>query len=127
MTARARTYAEMEFAASLQPCPGCGSREAGPREVRGDGTGWVLSGTCPSCGKPRGPSFLTFGDPGELRHDSYELSPEASQLTTPRQFFDELARVLLAIDPDLARLAPPASTCLHFLPATQPIHRRLFW
>ena len=106
MSGRARTSTEMHFAASLQPCPACGSRETGELELRGQGTGWALSGTCPSCGKPRGFAFESIAGPHDVRPPIYELGPGPSELISAAEFEAEVARQLPHVDAEPERLAP---------------------
>jgi hypothetical protein len=88
----ARTRAEMEFAASLIPCPTCQTRGLSSTELTGSGQ-WTLAGTCPGCQTRRTFSYATEGDPN-APHAANELSTRASFLIPARQFRAELERLL---------------------------------
>ena len=97
MTGTPRSLAEMEFAASLEPCPHCGTTRSANLDLQGAGRSWVLHGPCPSCGKARSVSFTTDGSPLGREHDRLELGgPEPSRIITPEQFAAELDRLLPA-------------------------------
>jgi hypothetical protein len=99
----ARTRAEMEFAASLVPCPKCKTLGLSATELTGSGQAWTLAGTCPGCGTRRSFSYATEGDPSSP-HGPNELSPRASFLITAPQFRAELERLLpLATRDEAAR------------------------
>lgn len=94
--ATARTRAEMEFAASLEPCPSCGAHGLSLSLVtlKGSGSSWTLSGTCPSCGKERDFAFQIEGDPTTATHGPAELSRMPSFLIPDEKFQAELERLL---------------------------------
>lgn len=83
---RARTVEEMRFAASLEPCPSCGSTIAGDLKLAAQGAEWTLRGSCPSCGAPRSFSYTAIGNPTITRAGRYDLGPHGSELITPQQF-----------------------------------------
>lgn len=95
-----RSLAEMRFAASLVPCPHCGSTRTPKLDLQGGRTSWLLHGRCPSCGETRSVQFATDGDPfadgsplGQ-KHDWRELGgAEPSRIITPEQFIAELERL----------------------------------
>ena len=85
----------MKFVASLIACPSCGARETGELRLDGNGTAWSVSGSCPSCGKPRGVLFETAGNPINVQSRDRELAgPEPSQVLSPDELVAELDRVL---------------------------------
>jgi hypothetical protein len=92
--ATARTRAEMEFAASLEPCPKCQTRGLDAVALTGSGQAWELTATCPGCGTRRSFRYATEGDPNGARHGANELSARASFLITAVQFRAELVRLL---------------------------------
>lgn len=105
---RARSVEEMNFAASLQPCPTCGSRDVEKFQLFGDGDVWTIAGPCPSCATKRAFSFATTGVPYQTLPKPYELGPGPSQLLEADQFRAELARVAPAIHEDPTKLAAVA-------------------
>lgn len=110
----ARTRAEMEFAASLEPCPSCMGRGLGVSTVTGSGTSWELSGECASCGNARSFKYTTEGSPTRVRHRDEELSPRASYLIPAEAFREELDRLLPRIRAD-ARARLRALVCVNEL------------
>lgn len=93
--ATARTRAEMEFAASLEPCPTCGHRGIRSTELTGAGTSWTLTATCPSCGTARSFTYATEGDPTQAPPlGADELSHLPSFLIPAESFQAELQRLL---------------------------------
>jgi uncharacterized protein YjbI with pentapeptide repeats len=92
---RARTLAEMDFAASLEPCPRCGSRSKVELDLIGSGDRWTLSGTCPRCATPRAFTFRTFGDPLKGAYQRRHLGDERpSQIIRPGKFIAEVDRLI---------------------------------
>ena len=106
MVARARSIHEMHFAASLEPCPKCGTRiDAQQLKLAGNGDGWALTGDCPRCGTPRAFTFLTHGDPITASTPRDELAgPEPSEIIRPGQWIAEIARLLPQVRPDPTQL-----------------------
>jgi len=101
--ATARTRAEMEFAASLEPCPRCGQLGIGSTGLTGAGTSWTLTATCPSCGTARSFTYATQGDPAQAPpHGADELSHLPSFLIRAESFHAELQRLLPLASGDLA-------------------------
>lgn len=96
----ARTQAEMEFAASLEPCATCDSHALGTMQLRGSGQAWELEGPCGGCGTPRVFRFVTRGYPLGVAHDPDELGPGLSLLITEQAFESELARLAPEIQGD---------------------------
>lgn len=90
MTKLARTTDEMRFAATLEPCAACGTRELGALELSGDGYRWRLTGACPICGTSRDFEFTTTGDPRIARASRFELGDGLSTLITAEQFLGVL-------------------------------------
>lgn len=107
MTGRARSGAEMTFAASLVPCEQCGSRELGKLDLHGDGELWSYATKCPKCGKQRVFSFATTGAPyeGPLL-GPFELGSGPSTLISEDQFRKELAVASMSIVEDPSVLGP---------------------
>jgi uncharacterized protein YjbI with pentapeptide repeats len=105
---RAKTSMEALFAASLEPCPGCGSHDVSTLQLAGMGETWSYGGKCPQCQRVRTFGFATIGDPHARQVGPFDLGPGPSQLVSPAQFLAELVRVgpLIAAAP--AALAPPA-------------------
>ena len=100
-----RSLAEMRFAASLVPCPHCGSTLPTSLDLQGGGNSWVLYGPCSSCGKARSMKFVTRGDPLGRKHDRLELGgAEPSRIITPEQLITELERLLPATHAEPATL-----------------------
>ena len=104
---RARTLAEMDFAASLEPCPCCGSRGEIELDLIGDGDRWTLSGKCPRCEAPRAFTFRTFGDPLKGAYQWRHLGDERpSQILAPGQLIAEIDRLLPRIRTEPEELEP---------------------
>lgn len=104
---RARTFVEMQFAASLEACPHCLSRERGRYDLVGHGMYWSLVGTCPSCRRPRSFSWDTEGNPLDGAHGVRHLGDaRPSAIIRPGQFVEELDRLLPVIVLDPRRLTP---------------------
>lgn len=115
---RARSSAEMYFAVSLIPCPGCG-RTTDPSDLgryladeewdlhlAGQGDAWAMYGDCPHCRTPHAFTFLTYGKPWESECRPGELGGVApSQIIRPAQFLAEFARVQALVRPDPTQLA----------------------
>lgn len=98
--ATARSRAEMEFAASLVPCPKCQTRGLFSVALSGSGQAWQLAGTCPGCGTVRHFPYATEGDPNSARHGANELSARATFLVTADDLRAELDRLLPTIQHD---------------------------
>ncbi|MCP3138322.1 pentapeptide repeat-containing protein [Pyxidicoccus xibeiensis] len=106
-TPRARTTQEMRFAASLVPCPGCGSRQPAKYELTRGGSMSTLTGPCPQCGTRRAHAWATEGDPLKGAAAVYELGDSRpSQLISVGQFMAEYDRVLPFLREDPEALAP---------------------
>lgn len=104
---RARTIAEMDFAASLEPCPRCGSRSKVELDLIGNGDRWTLSGTCPRCATPRAFTFRTFGDPLKGAYQRRHLGDERpSQIIRPGTFIAEIDRLIPRVRTSPEELAP---------------------
>lgn len=95
----AQTFDEMRFAASLEPCPKCGTRELGPLELLNDGNRWTYRGPCPKCGTQRVFEFEVSGNPHTARVPEFELGPGRSEAITPEQFLRVLDDTRLPADP----------------------------
>jgi hypothetical protein len=105
----ARTTAEMEFAAQLEPCAKCGARAIGKTALSSaDKRTWALTGPCAKCGANRSFSFVTEHAPPEVEHARHELGPGPSQIIGPSAFRLELSRVVPLIDAEPTKLAPAA-------------------
>jgi hypothetical protein len=101
--ATARTRAEMEFAASLEPCSTCSHRSIRSTGLTGAGTSWTLTATCPSCGTARSFTYATEGDPTQAPpHGADELSHLPSFLIPAESFHAELQRLLPLVGDDAA-------------------------
>jgi hypothetical protein len=95
----------MRFAASLEPCSSCDTREQDELSFRGSGDTWFFTGNCPSCGTLRNFEFMSFGgDPGDETSSLHELGAGASELITTPQFLDEAKRVMAALPGDPKQL-----------------------
>jgi hypothetical protein len=105
--ATARTRAEMEFAASLEPCPTCGGRGLAATSLTGSNDSWQLAGACASCGTTRQFTFSAQGDPTRETHAADELSRLPSFLIPAETFQAELERLvpLAASDPEARQRA----------------------
>jgi hypothetical protein len=99
-TPRARTTSEMQFAASLVPCPTC----AAPTSHLGLSVGaeaWVLSGKCPRCGSVRSFQFAIEGNPRTGAYERLELGDgRPSSVIDPRQLVAELDRLAPSLRDD---------------------------
>jgi len=93
-SARARTTAEMLFAASLEPCPHCGTREAALLQVNGGGDRWTLAGPCTRCKQRRAFTWVTDGDPRVEPPPRQLGDARPSQIIRVGQLVAELDRVL---------------------------------
>lgn len=100
---RARSTAEMKFAIALEPCPGCGLRDARGLELFGNDDLWTFGGRCPECRTVRTHSFETTGAPYLVNPRAYELGEGPSQIISEETFRAELSRVWPAVvsDPTL--------------------------
>jgi uncharacterized protein YjbI with pentapeptide repeats len=100
---RARSIHEMHFAASLAPCPKCGTRIGAEQlhfAVKDEA--WALTGDCPRCGTPRAFTFRTYGDPLTAPTPRDELGgPQPSEIISPSRWIAEIDRLLplLRADP----------------------------
>lgn len=93
-SARARTTAEMLFAASLEPCPHCGTREPALLQINGGGDRWTLSGPCTRCKQRRAFTWVTEGNP-QVEPPPRQLGDaRPSQIIRVGQLMAELDRVL---------------------------------
>jgi len=121
--ATARTRTEMEFAASLEPCPSCGGSGLSLPTLQGAGTKWTLSGACASCGTNRDFTYQTEGDPNAATHGPDELSRLPSFLISEAKLRAELERLipLAATDP---RARQRALICLNELVKLAEIDER---
>lgn len=96
----ARTRAEMEYAASVDPCPKCQTRGIRDARVSGSGQAWELAATCTGCGLARTFPYATEGDPTAAPHHPDELSSRASYLITKAELEAELERLLPRVSSD---------------------------
>jgi uncharacterized protein YjbI with pentapeptide repeats len=103
---RARTTAEMVFAASLVACPYCHTTEPAALDLIGSGTSWSLTGACIRCGARRSHAWQTEGHPVHGARPMRQLGDERpSQIIRVGQFMGELDRLLpLVVEP--AQLEP---------------------
>jgi hypothetical protein len=119
--ATARTRAEMEFAASLEPCPTCGHRGIRSTALTGAGTSWTLTATCPSCGTARSFTYATEGDPTQAPlHGADELSHLPSFLIPAESFQAELQRLLPLSRGDPAALQRALVCANELIKLTEP-------
>jgi len=104
--ARARSILEMQFAASLEPCPRCGTR-IGAQELSlaGQDDAWALTGDCPTCALPRAFTFRSYGDPltGPAPRDEVG-GPAPSEIISPRRWIDEIERLRPLVQDDPTQL-----------------------
>lgn len=121
--ATARTRAEMEFAASLEPCPSCGERGLSLPNLKGSGTSWELTGNCRSCGTDRSFNYTSDGDPTTTQRGPDDLSKLPSFLIPEEKFLAELQRLipLAASDADARHRA---LICLNELVKLAEPHER---
>jgi hypothetical protein len=104
---RARSEAEMRFAASIRPCAKCGA-PPGKLDLSGANEQWSLVGTCAYCGEPRTLRFWTSRDPTRAKHPPRELGGAGpSQILDRSELGAELERVKALICAEPSRLAPP--------------------
>ncbi|HSN30348.1 MAG TPA: pentapeptide repeat-containing protein [Kofleriaceae bacterium] len=103
---RARSIEEMRFAASLEPCPSCGSSLVGDLAVSGQGGQWTLRGSCPSCAAPRSFTFTAIGNPTTTPVGRYDLGPLGSELITPDQFLEVWNEASGRVPSDPSKLSP---------------------
>ncbi|MFL5356120.1 hypothetical protein [Archangium sp.] len=119
--ATARTRAEMEFAAGLEPCPTCGHRGIRSTELTGAGSSWTLTATCPSCGTARSFTYATEGDPTQAPpHGADELSHLPSFLIPAESFQAELQRLLPLSRGDPAALQRALVCANELIKLTEP-------
>jgi uncharacterized protein YjbI with pentapeptide repeats len=115
----ARAWTEMDFAASLVPCPGCGSFDLGDKfELRPSMMGTtILAGPCPHCGAERAVRFRHRFESGRPCVDLSRVptppahhlgGPEPSCIIRPAQFVAEAGRLALLSVPTPEQLAPAA-------------------
>jgi len=84
----------MVFAASLQHCPGCRTREPAQLDLIGSGTSWSLTGRCSQCGAARSYGWQTEGHPVNGACPARQLGDERpSQIIRVGQFMGELDRL----------------------------------
>src|SRR5687767_8649656 len=90
-----RSLAEMQFAASLVPCPKCDAPAPAKLDLYGNDNRWMLVGRCPSCNTPRSFDFETDGAPMSLPiPDWHHLGgSEPSRIIRPHQLLAELQRL----------------------------------
>jgi hypothetical protein len=81
--ATARTRAEMELAASLQPCPTCQARGLEATQLRGSGKAGELTGACSKCGTKRSFSFAEAARPAPRPGHGDGMSAYARVLAEP--------------------------------------------
>lgn len=94
-TPRARNVFEMQFAASLVPCPHCGSTEPVQLDASGGGDLWSLRGPCPRCRQQRTHTFATEGRPlGHKLPRGHLGDARPSQVIRVGQFMAEYDRVI---------------------------------
>src|SRR5262245_38358771 len=133
VTGAPRSRAEMDFAASLFPCDGCGSRDTGQLELTGVAGERRLAGACPRCRSPREIWFQGEDAVGRPAPEPLHLGgPEPSRIIQPLQLLEELDRLapLIVWEPEVlgsdlwranAVLMDRAATCLNellkFIPA----------
>ena len=103
---RARTTIEMKFAAALQPCPKCGTRDLGGMKYQtNDNLVWTLSCRCPQCDAPRSFPFTSV-DTSDRAPATYELGDGPSLQILPAEFRAELDRVTPQLREQPDQLAP---------------------
>lgn len=104
-TARARTTVEMQFAASLLPCPHCGTMEPTQLDLIGSGDSWSLVGACSQCHARRAHAWRTEGHPLHGKYQPFHLGDERpSQIVRIGQFVRELDRLLPLVADDPTQL-----------------------
>ena len=105
-TPRARSVAEMMFAASLGACPHCKTTEPPQLALHGSGDRWSVAGPCPRCRQTRSFECDTQGDPQATPAPRHHLGDtRVSMIIRPGQFIAELDRVLPKIQNDPTQLA----------------------
>ena len=102
----AKTSIEMDFAVTLHACRHCGARNWAQPELSGNGTTWVNTATCRTCGKKTGTPFTTLGSPFAFTVDSYELGPGPTAVISPDDLLAELDRIP-TVTAAPTTLAPP--------------------
>ena len=108
-SAKARSGTEMLFAASLLPCPHCGTMEAPRLDLVGSGTSWSVTGTCPRCHETRSHAWTTEGNPLQAVVGMRQLGDDRpSAIIRVGQLVGELDRLLPRLPPSLEDLQPPA-------------------
>jgi hypothetical protein len=92
---RARTLAEMRFAASIRPCAACGKPALSAAfDLYGAKERYSLVGKCPQCKASSTFAFATEGDPNTAECPEGELGGKRpSAIITPAELFGELTRV----------------------------------
>jgi hypothetical protein len=110
--ARARSILEMQFAASLEPCPQCGTRiGAQDLSLAGQADAWALTGNCPTCGLPRAFKFRSYGDPLDGAAPRDELGgPAPSEIIAPAGWIAEIERLRPLVHADPTQLDVDAWT-----------------
>lgn len=105
-TPRARSVAEMMFAASLSACPHCKTTERPQFALYGSGDRWSVAGPCPQCRQTRSFECDTQGDPQATPAPRHHLGDtRASRIIRPGQFIAELDRLLPKIQDAPTKLA----------------------
>ncbi|HEY8074045.1 MAG TPA: hypothetical protein VIF62_08050 [Labilithrix sp.] len=106
---RARTLAEMRFAASLRPCAKCGA-PAEELALSGTGRRFTLAGRCRFCGTERKHVFYTYADPAKSQCPPHELGEGRSEIVTADELRAELERMRPRVEDSDAR--ERALTCV---------------
>jgi uncharacterized protein YjbI with pentapeptide repeats len=90
-----RSAREMQFAASLVPCPACGLRDQPPLQLSGNRPWQFLTGACPRCRTKRDFRFVVGQTrPLDVSPPGLHLGgPEPSEIIRPFQLVDELDRI----------------------------------
>lgn len=88
-SAPARTTTEMAFVASLQKCPACGERAAGPFDFVPDGDRWRATAQCLRCTGERTFVFaVAIGDPTTAHHLGFSLGEGSSALLSTAELLE---------------------------------------
>ncbi len=118
---RARTLAEIQFAASLEPCVHCGLADRIELELLERGESWMFAGACSACRRRRTFTFSVAGDPLDGHHGLRHLGDDRpSEIIRPGQFVAELDRCLLLI-----RAEPRGLTLLEWYASWRALDRAL--
>ena len=93
--AQARSATEMQFAASLEPCPSCKTMEPPKYELYGAGTSWSVRGVCPRCETKREYGWETEANPNQAEVQPRQLGDVRPSAIIPvGKFIGELDRIL---------------------------------